>query len=75
MVEIFQRLKCADGTREDLTTLGELSDVMTLSSLCGLGQGASIPVMDSLKFFRHDYENRIRQSDYIRCLNGNRTSG
>lgn len=75
MVQIFQRLKGADGNREDLTTLGELSEVMTLSSLCGLGQGASIPVMDSLKFFRHDYENRIRQSDYIRCLNGNRTSG
>jgi len=33
---------------------------MMLTSLCGLGQAAPTPVMDSLQHFRDDYENRIR---------------
>jgi len=33
-----------------------------LASLCGLGQAAPIPVMDSLQHFRNDYQNRIKKS-------------
>jgi NADH:ubiquinone oxidoreductase subunit F (NADH-binding) len=70
MVEILERLAKGQGAREDVDALQELSRVMTLSSLCGLGQGAPTPVMDTLKYFREAYENRISQSLYIRGLKG-----
>jgi NADH-quinone oxidoreductase subunit F len=68
MLEILGRLSRGDGEQEDIQTLEELSTVMSLSSLCGLGQAASIPVMDTLKYFRNDYETRIKQSVFLRSL-------
>jgi NADH-quinone oxidoreductase subunit F len=70
MLEILERLTRGDGQLEDIQTLEELSNVMSLSSLCGLGQAASIPVMDTLKYFRNDYETRIKQSVFLRSLRG-----
>jgi len=70
MVEILGRLTKGEGVEEDLGVLEELSKVMMLSSLCGLGQAAPIPVLDTLKYFRNDYENRIKQSVFLRTLRG-----
>jgi NADH:ubiquinone oxidoreductase subunit F (NADH-binding) len=36
--------------------------------MCGLGQTASLPLMDTLKHFRKEYENRIEQSAFLRKL-------
>lgn len=68
MLEILGRLTVGDGQPEDIHTLEELSTVMSLTSLCGLGQSASIPVMDTLKYFRNEYETRIKQSVFLRSL-------
>jgi len=70
MLEILGRLASGDGQQEDIRTLEELCNVMALSSLCGLGQSASIPVLDTLKFFRNEYEIRIKQSVFMRSLQG-----
>ncbi|UCH08645.1 MAG: NADH-quinone oxidoreductase subunit F [Deltaproteobacteria bacterium] len=70
MVEILERLTKGEGVHEDIGVLEELSSVMMLSSLCGLGQAAPIPVLDTLKYFRNDYENRIKQSVFLRALRG-----
>lgn len=70
MLEILGRLAKGDGQQEDIAALEELSNVMVLSSLCGLGQAASIPVLDTLKHFRNDYETRIKQSVFLRSLRG-----
>jgi len=59
MVEIFERLVTGDGIAEDVDILETLSRAMMDSSLCGLGQAAPVPVLDTLKHFRNDYENRI----------------
>jgi NADH-quinone oxidoreductase subunit F len=68
MVEIFERLTKGEGAVEDVGVLEELSNAMMLSSLCGLGQSAPTPVLDSLKYFRNAYENRIKQSVLLRRL-------
>ena len=68
MMEILGRLRAGNGIEEDLATLERLSGVMMSSSLCGLGQAAPIPVLDTLKYFRNDYENRIKQSVFLRTL-------
>jgi NADH:ubiquinone oxidoreductase subunit F (NADH-binding) len=70
MLEILGRLARGDGEQEDIQTLEELSNVMALSSLCGLGQSASIPVLDTLKYFRNEFETRIQQSVFLRSLKG-----
>jgi NADH:ubiquinone oxidoreductase subunit F (NADH-binding) len=68
MVEIFERLVTGDGIAEDVDILETLSRAMMDSSLCGLGQAAPVPVLDTLKHFRNDYENRIKQSVLLRTL-------
>jgi NADH:ubiquinone oxidoreductase subunit F (NADH-binding) len=68
MVEILGRLAKGEGVQEDLEALEELSYVMMDTSLCGLGQTAPVPVLDTLKYFRNDYENRISQSVFLRRL-------
>jgi NADH:ubiquinone oxidoreductase subunit F (NADH-binding) len=70
MVEIFGRLTNGDGAQEDIQALEDLSHTMMLSSLCGLGQAAPIPVLDTLKYFRNEYENRISQSVFLRTIRG-----
>jgi NADH:ubiquinone oxidoreductase subunit F (NADH-binding) len=37
----------------------DLSETMMLTSLCGLGQAAPFAVLDTLKYFREDYDKRI----------------
>jgi NADH:ubiquinone oxidoreductase subunit F (NADH-binding) len=70
MVEILGRLTKGEGVQEDIEILEKLSNVMMLSSLCGLGQAAPVPVLDTLKYFKKDYENRIKQSMFLRALKG-----
>ncbi len=61
MVEILERFSRGEGVERDIRVLEELSNAMMLASLCGLGQAAPNPVMDSLQYFRSDYESRIKQ--------------
>jgi NADH:ubiquinone oxidoreductase subunit F (NADH-binding) len=68
MLEILGRLARGEGAVGDIEALEDLSKVMTVSALCGLGQSSPIPVLDSLNHFRIDYENRITQSAFLRTL-------
>jgi len=62
MVEILEKFSCGEGVERDIGVLEELSNAMMLSSLCGLGQAAPNPVVDSLQYFRSAYESRIRKN-------------
>jgi len=62
MLEILERLSQGEGTEKDIRALQKLASAMMLSSLCGLGQAAPNPVMDSLQYYRDVYESRIRKS-------------
>lgn len=68
MLDILGRLNRGEGAIEDIGALEDLSQVMAASAMCGLGQSASLPLMDSLKYFRMDFENRIKQSAFLRTL-------
>jgi len=70
MIEILGRVVKGEGVAEDIEILEELSAVMSHSSLCGLGQSAPVPVLDSLEHFRNEYETRINQSIFLRSLRG-----
>jgi len=62
MVGILDRFSRGEGLAEDFKVLQKLASAMMLSSLCGLGQAAPIPVIDSLQHFRGTYENRIQKN-------------
>ena len=55
MLEILDRIIANKGTLEDLDLLEELSDTITNTALCGLGQSACKPVQSTLKYFRNEY--------------------
>jgi NADH-quinone oxidoreductase subunit F len=68
MKEILGRLVLGEGMEGDMEALESLSEAMMAASLCGLGQNAPVPVLDTLKYFRDEYENRISQSMFLRGL-------
>jgi NADH:ubiquinone oxidoreductase subunit F (NADH-binding) len=58
MVETLERFCGGKGSKKDIKALEDLSNTMMLCSLCGLGQAAPFAVVDTLKYFRDDYERR-----------------
>lgn len=70
MLQIMQRLAGGEGQADDVQHLEDLSETMMLSSLCGLGQAAGVPVLDTIRYFRQDYEIRIKQAVFLRSLRG-----
>ena len=60
MLEILEKFCQGKGSMRDIEVLKKLSDVMMLTSLCGLGQAAPNPVVDSLQYFPDAYEKRIQ---------------
>jgi NADH:ubiquinone oxidoreductase subunit F (NADH-binding) len=62
MAEALERFVEGEGTEKDIKALEELAQTMMLCSLCGLGQAAPIPLVDSLEHFRGDYQRHLRQS-------------
>jgi len=51
------------GTTDDLALLEELCVMVKETSLCGLGQSASNPVLSTLKFFRHEYTDLLSKPE------------
>jgi len=74
MMEIFGRLTRGEAVEGDIEALEDLSKTMALASLCGMGQAAAVPVMDTIKYFREEYNNRIDQSMFLRGYLGGELS-
>jgi len=61
MMETLARIIDGKGLRKDLKALEQLSSAMMLTSSCGLGQAAPVPIMDSLRYFSEEYDAHIRE--------------
>ncbi|HEY82082.1 MAG TPA: NADP oxidoreductase [Dehalococcoidia bacterium] len=59
MVEILEKFHRGEGREQDIRNLEALSQVMMLTSLCGLGQAAPNAVMDTLQYFKDAYKKRV----------------
>ena len=62
MLDILTRITEGKGQEGDLKTLEELAEVITSSSLCGLGQSAPNPVLSTLRNFRDSMRPTSRRS-------------
>jgi NADH-quinone oxidoreductase subunit F len=60
MLEILDRICTGQGEEGDIERLIELGNFIKTSSLCGLGQTAPNPVLSTIRHFRHEYEEHIR---------------
>jgi len=58
---LLDKIHRGEATKHDLARLEELCDVVKAMSLCGLGQSAPNPVLSTLRFFRHEYEAKLRE--------------
>ncbi len=63
LLEILTRITEGEGTRKDLETIRGLSNHMSSSSLCGLGQRTAGPVMSVLRFFEKEMLAHIDEQD------------
>jgi NADH-quinone oxidoreductase subunit F len=60
MAGILEKFAQGEGSLRDIRVMERLSQAMVLSALCGLGQAAPNPVLDSLQYFRGEYESRVK---------------
>jgi bidirectional [NiFe] hydrogenase diaphorase subunit len=60
MLDLLNKLVKKQATRSDVELLQELCDMVKHTSLCGLGQSAPNPVLTTLKYFMHEYEQLIQ---------------
>ncbi len=60
MLEILTRISEGEGREGDVERLVELCDVVRDTALCGLGQTAPNPVLSTIRYFREEYDEHIR---------------
>lgn len=59
MFELLTRMTGGTATPKDLELLEDLCDMVSSTSLCGLGQSAPNPVLSTLRYFREEYTEHI----------------
>ena len=67
MLEILEDIVAGRGTMEQLDLLEELGKAITDTALCGLGKSAALPVLSTLRVFRDEYEEHVKDK---KCRTG-----
>jgi len=65
MLEILERITHGEGKEGDVELLIDLGEQIKASALCGLGQTGPNPVLSTIRYFRHEYDQHIRDK---KCL-------
>lgn len=60
MLEILERITEGNGKEGDIELLEELCFSIKDGALCGLGQTAPNPVLTTIRYFRNEYEDHIK---------------
>ncbi|NPU85703.1 MAG: FAD-dependent oxidoreductase [Syntrophaceae bacterium] len=60
MLEILTNITRGKGKEGDIELLEEMAGIIKDASLCGLGQTAPNPVLSTIRYFRDEYEEHIR---------------
>jgi bidirectional [NiFe] hydrogenase diaphorase subunit len=67
MYELLTRFTLGTGTKRDLEMLTDLCEMVSATSLCGLGQTAPNPVVSTLRYFQDEYREHLESK---RCPAG-----
>ncbi len=60
MLEMLTNITKGKGKEGDIELLQEMAAIIKNASLCGLGQTAPNPVLSTIRYFRDEYEEHIR---------------
>lgn len=63
LYEMLNNITNGKGKMEDIENLKQLSQMVKDGSLCGLGQTAPNPILSTIKHFRHEYEEFIKNGE------------
>jgi NADH-quinone oxidoreductase subunit F len=61
MLTILENICNGKATMDDISLLSDLSAEVKAGSLCQLGQTAPNPVLTTLRYFRHEYEDHVKK--------------
>jgi NADH:ubiquinone oxidoreductase subunit F (NADH-binding)/NADH:ubiquinone oxidoreductase subunit E len=67
IVQILDRATRGQAEAKEIDLIGELAETMQLTSICGLGQAAPLPITSALKYFRDEIMLHLTQKH---CLEG-----
>jgi NADH-quinone oxidoreductase subunit F/NADP-reducing hydrogenase subunit HndC len=67
LLSILEKIANGNGTEEDLEKLETIGKAMGKASLCALGQTAPNPTLSTIKNFREEYQEHIRDK---KCRSG-----
>jgi bidirectional [NiFe] hydrogenase diaphorase subunit len=69
---LLEKISQGKATTDDLALLEDLCVMVKETSLCGLGQSAPNPVLSTLRYFRQEYEELLKQPEvFVPSGNGN----
>ncbi len=60
MLEMLTNISQGKGKEGDIELLQEMAGIIKNASLCGLGQTAPNPVLSTIRYFRDEYEQHIK---------------
>jgi len=60
LLEILRRITEGNGTEADIDMLESLGNTIKDTALCGLGQSSPNPILSTIRYFKAEYEDHIR---------------
>ena len=60
MYELLDKITSGRGEEGDIERLEKMGKLVVAGSLCGLGNSAPNPVLSTIKYFREEYEEHVR---------------
>jgi NADH:ubiquinone oxidoreductase subunit F (NADH-binding)/NADH:ubiquinone oxidoreductase subunit E len=63
LVQTLGEIARGEGSKDDLDTISDLAEAMQLTSICGLGQAAPLPITSVVRHFRDEIERHIYQRE------------
>lgn len=65
MLKILNNICMGNGQNGDIEKLEDLADVVQNTALCALGQTAPNPILSTIRYFRHEYEDAIKNKKAV----------
>ena len=66
LTQTLRRILAKRGRMEDLETLKELCQNIAGRTVCAFGDAEVAPIMSTLQYWRHEYEELIREAEVSR---------
>ncbi len=63
IVNVLQNIQRGAGKREDLDLIAEIAEAMQLTSICGLGQAAPLPILSVIKHFKDEIDAHVLRGE------------